>query len=153
MWRDDDSDCQNTRAEVLVEESLVPVTFKNNDNCVVVSGSWIDPFTGQTHSHASKIDIDHMVPLKNAHDSGAAWWDAEDKQRFANDMARPETLAAVSASVNRSKGAQGPEAWKPANPEHWCDYARNWTRVKLRWNLTVTAAERDALSEMFALCN
>ena len=93
-----------------------------------------------------------MVPLKNAHDSGAAWWGAEDKQRFANDLARPETLVAVSASANRSKGARGPEAWKPENTAYWCDYARNWTRVKLRWNLTVTTTEKEALSEMFNSC-
>jgi hypothetical protein len=152
-WNDFNYDCQDTRAEVLIEESLDPVTFKTKNNCVVASGRWIDPFTGNEYTDASALDVDHMVPLKNAHNSGAATWSHWDKKIFATDLMRPETLIAVSASANRSKGARGPEAWRPENKQYWCDYATNWIKIKLRWNLTVTETEKEALSDMLGTCD
>ena len=71
-WTDEDRDCQNARHEVLIEESLSTVGFKTSKDCRVVSGSWNDPYSGRTITDATKLDIDHMVPLKEAHQSGAA---------------------------------------------------------------------------------
>ena len=71
-WTDEDRDCQNARHEVLIEESLSTVVFKSAKGCRVVSGSWDDPYSGKTIINATKLDIDHMVPLKEAHESGAA---------------------------------------------------------------------------------
>ena len=71
-WIDEDRDCQNARHEVLIEESLSSVTFKTGKGCKVLSGSWDDPYSGRTITDATKLDIDHMVPLKEAHESGAA---------------------------------------------------------------------------------
>jgi len=152
-WQDFDLDCQDARAETLIEESLDPVTFKTVHECVVVSGRWMDPFTGNEHTDASTLDIDHMVPLKNAHDSGAASWSRWEKEVFASDTAKPEALVAVSASANRSKGSKGPEAWRPENKEYWCEYATNWIKIKFRWNLTVTETEKEALSDMLGTCD
>ena len=74
-WIDSDRDCQNTRHEVLIEESLKKPTFKSSKQCQVATGEWLDPYTGLTVTDSIKLDVDHMVPLKNAHDSGGWAWD------------------------------------------------------------------------------
>ena len=79
-WIDEDKDCQNARHEVLIEESLSTVVFKTEKGCRVVSGSWNDPYSGRTITDASKLDIDHMVPLKEAHESGGHAWDVYRKR-------------------------------------------------------------------------
>ena len=65
-WIDEDGDCQNARHEVLIDESLADVKFKDAKNCQVALGQWYDPFTAETLTDATKLDVDHMVPLKNA---------------------------------------------------------------------------------------
>ena len=104
-WIDEDRDCQNARHEVLIEESLSSVNFKMGNGCKVLSGSWDDPYLGRTITDATKLDIDHMVPLKEAHQSGAANWSRERKRAYANDLDDPDTLIAVNRCLNRQKGA------------------------------------------------
>jgi hypothetical protein len=151
-WDDDDKDCQNTRAEVLIVESYATVSFKAGKACTVDAGEWFDPYTAQTFYRASELDIDHMIPLKNAHLSGAHTWTREQRRAFANDMQHPEHLIAVDAGANRSKGARGPEAWKPPAEDHWCDYATHWVQIKWRWQLSVTPAEYATLAHMIETC-
>jgi len=151
-WVDEDADCQNTRHEVLVHESLVDVKFKEPNNCQVATGEWLDPFTGETITDATKLDVDHMVPLKNAHDSGGWAWDKDRKKAYANYMTYEDHLIAVTASANRKKGAKGPEDWKPSNEAYWCDYAKDWIEIKSQWNLTATNAEWTTLQEMTETC-
>jgi hypothetical protein len=103
-WIDANGDCQRTRAEVLIEESTKPVTFRSSRRCKVVSGFWSDPFSGRTFTDPSMLDIDHVVPLKEAHQSGAWKWIREKKRRYANDIADKNHLMAVYRSENRSKG-------------------------------------------------
>ena len=100
-WIDEDRDCQNARHEVLIAESISTVAFKTEKGCRVVSGSWDDPYSGRTITDASKIDIDHMVPLKEAHESGGHAWDVYRKRDYANDLSDPNTLIAVDRSLNR----------------------------------------------------
>ncbi|MEZ0447803.1 DUF1524 domain-containing protein [Cellulomonas sp. ICMP 17802] len=150
-WVDADGDCQDTRAEVLIAESITPVVL-DPAGCVVVSGTWIDPYTGVTWTQASDLDIDHLVPLKNAHDSGAWTWDAAQKQAYANNLSDPDALVAVEDALNQSKGSRGPDEWKPPAVGEWCAYATAWTRIKKAGALTVTAAELDALGTMLATC-
>ena len=152
-WNDVDKDCQDTRAEVLIEESMVPPTFKNKERCRVISGLWEGPYTGQSFMEASDVDIDHLVPLKNAHLSGGWQWDEERKEDYANSMATDYHLIAVDKSANRSKGAKGPEEWQPSNAAYHCQYSRDWIAVKAAWELTATAAEWRALEEMLATCS
>ena len=152
-WIDEDKDCQNTRHEVLIEESLKTVTFKGDKRCQVAMGEWLAPFTGDTVTDATKLDVDHMVPLKNAHDSGGWAWDKGKKAAYANEMGHADHLIAVTASANRQKGASGPERWKPANQDYWCDYAIDWVQIKADWGLSATKAEWTALQEMIATCD
>ena len=151
-WTDDDGDCQNTRAEVLQMESAVSVTFRSDAQCTVDTGEWIDPWTGQRFTEASDLDIDHHVPLANAHRSGGAEWREDRKRKFANDMSLPDSLNATLNTLNRQKGARGPEEWRPPDPATWCDYATRWVEVKNRWDLSITPRELRALTEMLGTC-
>jgi len=105
-WIDEDTDGQDTRQEVLIEESLIPVTF--NDKGKVISGKWFDLYTAQYFTDPSDLDIDHFIPLKNAYDSGGNKWTSKQKQDFANDLDDENHLIAVSKSANRSKGSKSP---------------------------------------------
>ncbi len=152
-WIDADGDCQNARHEVLIEESRSTVTFTNSNQCTVATGQWIGPWGGGTFTEASDVDVDHHVPLKNAHMSGGAAWSAERKRTYANDLALAPALQAMEDGLNQSKGAKGPEGWKPPLAGTWCQYARDWIDVKTKWALTVTQGEKAALGTMLGSCS
>ena len=147
-WIDEDHDCQNARHEVLIEESLSKVTYKTGRGCKVLSGSWEDPYSGKTITDSTKLDIDHMVPLKEAHESGAANWSRERKRAYANDLDDPDTLIAVDRRLNRQKGAKDPAEWLPNNEAYQKEYAKAWVTVKLKWGLTADQRELAALREL-----
>lgn len=150
-WTDADKNGLDTRAEVLSEESIVDVTL-SADGRRVKFGEWRDPYTGQTFRNAMDVDVDHMVPLQNAHASGGWLWDWERRRKYANDLEHPEHLIVVSDRANSSKGASGPDRWKPPDEKYWCQYARHWERIKQRWNLSMTDKEQDAVEEMKRKC-
>ena len=150
-WSDDDGDCLSTRHEVLMLESADSV-FLSDSGCLIAGGSWFGAFTGGWFTDPGALDIDHFVPLANAHQSGGWAWDAATKRRYYNDLTDPRHLIAVSASANRSKGARGPDQWRPPDTSYWCTYADTWADIKIRWALTVTANEMLALEEMLATC-
>ncbi len=155
-WVDADRDCQNTRAEVLIAESVARVSFaprEDGDRCRVVSGHWVGPWTGEVFTDASDVDIDHHVPLGHAHESGGWGWNPRRKRAYANDLTHPASLQATSAPVNRSKGKQPPDEWRPQESAGWCRYAADWVSVKEAWDLTVTSAEVAALETMLATCD
>ena len=108
QWVDDDGDCQNARHETLIEESRIAVTFTNEERCSVSTGEWLDPFTGDILTSARDLDVDHMVPLSNAHRSGAWAWDDARRRAYANDLSYANHLIAVTNSVNRAKSDQRP---------------------------------------------
>ena len=136
-WIDEDGDCQNTRAEILIRDSQTKVSF---DGCRVVSGLWNLPYTGGSTTSASQIDIDHIIPLKWAHGHGGDRWSDAEKQAFAND---PDNLLATSSSANRSKGAKGPDQWMPAINR--CSYARLWEGLIEKYGLVATTGEMAAI--------
>lgn len=152
-WTDDDRDCQDARQETLIAESTVPVEFRDADRCKVSAGRWIGPYTGTVVENPSALDIDHMVPLYNAHKSGAWRWTAERKREYANYLGYPAHLTAATASANRQKGAKGPEEWRPPDESYWCRYALDWTAIKVQWGLTATESEAAALREMASTCD
>ncbi|PHH69010.1 hypothetical protein CDD80_7081 [Ophiocordyceps camponoti-rufipedis] len=114
-----------------------------DDGCNV-RGRWTSPYDGETVDDASEIDIDHLVPLKNAWISGASHWEASRRRTFANDLSSPQ-LWAVTAHANRQKGDDSPDEWLPSVEGFRCVYAESWVRVKDKYGLTVTREEREAL--------
>lgn len=151
-WTDEDGDCQDARQEVLIEESEVPVTYEDSRECRVVSGKWTGLYTGEEFTDPKDLDIDHMVPLANAHGSDGWAWSEDEKRSYANDLSYRGHLIAVKASANRSKGSKGPEEWKPPNNGYWCQYAIDWITVKNTWELTANEAEATSLGEMLQTC-
>ena len=151
-WSDDDGDCQNTRHEVLQDETLEAVTYTTSSNCYVATGKWYGLYTAEYYYSASELDVDHFIPLKNAHDSGGYDWSPIRKKEYANYLEDSDHLIAVQSSANRSKGARGPEDWKPTNTEYWCEYAYDWIRIKDTWGLTATQDEWNALIYMISTC-
>ena len=152
-WTDEDSDCQDARQEVLIEESLMEVTFKTDRKCEVASGWWYGAYTGEFTGVPGDLDIDHMVPLKNAHNSGGWAWDTAKKEKYANHLDDHDHLIAVTAGANRSKGAKGPEEWGPPDLDYWCEYSWDWTEIKARWGLTMTQIEAEIVMDMLHTCD
>jgi len=128
-WADDDRDCQNTRHEVLIQQSSTKASLSKN-GCKAVHGRWISMFTGNVISDAKLLDIDHVVPLKWAWEHGAQDWPKAKRVKFAND---PINLIAVEASLNRAKGAQGPDQWLP--PKNQCQYIVRFLRIVKQYQL------------------
>ena len=145
-WRDTGSNCDIRDSVLKRDGSKVKVS-----GCNVVAGSWTSVYDGDKITDPSKVDIDHVVPLANAWRSGASKWTTDQRGDFANDLEDPQ-LVAVSASSNRSKGDQDPSTWKPELSGSWCEYAQDWITVKSKWKLTVTTAEKAALTDMLEKC-
>ncbi len=133
-WIDEDGDGLNTRHEVLAEESLIKPVISNNK---VVSGKWFDKYTGKYFTNPSDLDIDHLVPLKNAYISGASNWSKKKKNRYYNYLKYENHLIAVSKSVNRNKSDKSPIEWLPPNEEYQCEYVREWYKIKTAWGLSI----------------
>lgn len=150
-WSDADGDGCNARYEVLIEESLTPVTVASG--CKLSGGTWVSAFDLKETNDPSTFDVDHLVPLKEAWDSGAWAWDAATRQAFANDLDYDMSLVAVSASSNRSKSDRDPADWMPPNKDYWCEYITAWVQVKTRWSLSVDSAEKSKIEEVAEDCS
>ncbi len=142
--------CLNTRERVLIAESRRPVTL-SPDGCGVLSGEWLDEYTGELVTVPAVLDVDHMIPLAFAHRAGGWRWTRATKTAYANDLT-PEHLIAVTREANRAKGDKGPDRWKPTRRAAWCAYAEAWGRIAARWELSLTASEQRALRAMRATC-
>lgn len=142
-WVDEDSDGCDTRREVLIAEAVKAP--EQGDRCSLSGGEWLSYYDEETVTDAGELDIDHMVPLAEAWDSGAHAWDDERREQFANDLDADRSLVAVTASTNRSKGDKDPAEWMPPAPGAHCTYLVDWVSTKARWELTVDEAERSAL--------
>lgn len=149
-WVDANGDCQNTRAEVLLSESKVTPTYTTSSHCTVAKGKWYSTYDGATWTYASDVDIDHLVPLKEAWESGARLWSADNRTRYANDLGFWPSLVAVTDNVNQSKGDRDPTDWLPPRTAAHCTYAIQWVQVKYRWRLSSNSAERSALSSLLS---
>lgn len=150
-WIDADGDGCNTRAEVLIAESQTAIGSRGT--CTITTGSWTSAYDGASFTDASKLDIDHFVPLNEAWLSGAYDWDSQTRISFGNDLGYGPSLLAVSASSNRSKSDKDPAQWMPALQGYFCDYAATWVAVKWRWNLSVDSLERMSLQSVLAGCS
>ncbi|MET8289899.1 HNH endonuclease family protein [Streptomyces sp. NPDC005132] len=149
-WVDADRDSCNTRAEVLIAESRVQPTIEAG--CKVTAGEWYSYYDGVTVTAPGGLDIDHMVPLAEAWDSGASAWTAARREAYANDLDADRSLVAVTAKTNRSKADQDPADWLPPLADARCTYTADWVATKLRWLLTVDDRERATLAGLAEGC-
>ena len=148
-WIDSDGDGCDTRQEVLETESIEPVSHQTG-RCRVSDGAWISPYDNQDFTNPSDLDIDHLVPLAEAHESGGWAWDSDTRRAYANDLSDARHLIAVSATSNRSKGAKDPNNWLPSNESYHCQYVSDWIAVKYRWTLAMDESEFEFLTELLS---
>jgi hypothetical protein len=139
-WRDIDGDGCDSRDQVLKRDSI-SLPQVDPVNCNVIAGDWVSPYDGAKWSNPSDIDIDHVIALKEAWDSGAWAWSAAQRKAFANDTSDSRTLLAVTDSVNQSKSDKDPSNWLPPLQSYTCTYLGNWIAVKVRWNLSMDSSE------------
>ncbi|MGW6502984.1 HNH endonuclease family protein [Nonomuraea angiospora] len=149
-WTDQDRDGCNTRAEVLLDEAVTPPQV--GPGCQLSGGSWYSYYDDQTVNDPARLDVDHLVPLAEAFDSGAYDWSAAQRQDYANDLDEPWHLVAVTARSNRQKADQDPSTWQPPYEPARCRYAAEWTAIKIRWDLSIDPAEQQALTELGIAC-
>ena len=149
-WSDTDGDCRDARQETLAAQSLVPVRW-SADGCRVAAGLWLDRWSGSETQDPGTVDVDHMVPLGEAHRSGAHAWSPARREAFANDRADGQ-LMVLSARTNRSKADGDPLSWMPPRPSTWCRYVDGWLAVKRRWALDADLLERAWTAGLDAAC-
>jgi hypothetical protein len=140
-WIDADKDCQNTRHEVLIAESIETVML-DKKGCEVVKGRWYDPYTNKYFTDPKDLDIDHFVPLGEVDKSGGHEWSKNKKMEYANDLDNPEVLISVDKSANRSKSDKDPSDWLPPNKKYQCEYIKTWQNIKKKWKLDMDEKEK-----------
>jgi len=150
-WSDFDGDCQDTRAEVLINQSQTPVIFDGGilKRCRVTAGKWYDPYSDMYYYNDDDLDIDHIVPLAYSHAHGGSSWDSETKEKFANDY---ENLLAVKNTLNRQKSAKGPAEWMPPNQQYRCEYLEKFDGIVLKYKLTYFTSEERVINRMKSAC-
>ncbi|MDG4833444.1 HNH endonuclease family protein [Solwaraspora sp. WMMD1047] len=148
-WIDADSDGCNTRYEVLIAEAVTRPSV--GSGCSLSGGRWYSYYDGAYWTVPADLDIDHMVALAEAWDSGARSWTTSRRQQFANDLGDARSLVAVTDNVNQAKGDRDPAAWLPSL--NVCRYIQEWVAVKTRWRLTVDSAEKSTLTSRANSCS
>ena len=149
-WADVDGNGCNTRDDILARDLQ---ERQMSGRCRVLAGVLApDPYTGVLLRFVrgrSLVDIDHVVALGQAWQSGAAQWDDRKRLVFAND---PLNLLAVSASANRQKGDREASAWLPSNKGFRCAFIARQIAVKSEYGLSVTTAEKIAMGNVLSRC-
>lgn len=149
-WNDVNGSGCTARQDVLLAQVVGLPQVDLFDRCVIVEADWYSLFDAITHSGSpSELDVDHVVSLAEAWDSGAWAWDRAQRQRFAND---PINLLAVTASSNRSKSDRDAGEWTPPQRSAWCMTAQIMVQTKLVYDLSVDPQEKRGLSAMLAAC-
>lgn len=145
----------DTRNDML-RRDLVDVVIKPGSNgCAVLSGTLNDPYTGTSFAFqrgpgsSAEVQIDHMVSLADAWQTGAQQWDEFTRRNFAND---PRNLQATLGWVNQQKGDGDAATWLPPNNAYRCTFVSRIVDVKAAYRLWVTPAERDAIARVLAGC-
>ena len=140
---DANGDGCNTRDEILKRDSRTPVV--ESVGCKIISGDWYCGYDNITVTDPTGIEIDHVVALKEAWDSGAWQWSLEQRGAYAND---PRTLRAVTTASNRAKGDKDPSNWLPPNPGDVCAFIGDWVSIKARWAMTMDQSEYGRIGNL-----
>lgn len=155
-WADTDHNGCDTRNDILARDLARPTFKPGTRDCVVLTGTLAEPYTGTTiqfqrgDKSSALVQIDHVVALADAWRSGAWQWDAQRRQEFAND---PENLLAVDGAANEDKSASSADQWLPPNVAFRCDYVKRQIAVKYAYGLSVTQAEQEAMATQLTTCS
>ncbi len=138
----------------VLRRDLQELTLRpGSGGCVVTAGTFTDPYTGRplqfTAGKQSAVQIDHVVSLSNAWQTGAASITAAQRQNLAND---PLNLQSTASAINQAKGDGDAATWLPPNKAYRCTYVARQVAVKAKYRLWVTFAERQAISTVLATC-
>jgi hypothetical protein len=137
--------CDSRKAVIISEAIVKPIIEKG---CVIKGGEWLSIYDSVKVIDAGKLDVDHMVPLAEAWDSGASAWDDKKRELYANDQTDTIHLIAVTGASNRSKSDRDPAEWMPTNEKYKCQYIMNWVSIKIRWSLSVDEKELFAIKSI-----
>ena len=139
---------------VILRRDLTNVVL-GDDNCKVQAGALSDPYTGQRiafkrgANSSGAVQIDHVVALSNAWQTGAQQLSSEQRISLAND---PLELLAVDGPANQQKGDGDAATWLPSNKPFRCQYIARQIAVKKKYSLWVTPPERTAMERILASC-
>jgi hypothetical protein len=153
-WKDPDKNGCDSRNDIL-KRDLTKIIFKEGtNNCKVISGILLDPYSNKLidfdiSKSSSTIDIDHVVALSNAWQTGAFQLTLEQRTNFAND---PLNLLAVDFKLNRQKGDGDAATWLPPYKSYRCTYVARQVAVKAKYKLWVTTPEKTAISNLLTAC-
>ncbi len=142
----DDHGCR-TRALVLMRDSLTPAQV-DAGGCAVVAGDWYSRYDGATWTDPAELEIDHVIALKEAWDSGAWAWDDARLTAFGNDVDDVRSLVAVTGAENQAKSDKDPSNWLPSNADAVCTYVADWTSIKARWGLSMDESEHGRVRNL-----
>ncbi|MFE6966702.1 DUF1524 domain-containing protein [Agromyces sp. NPDC057679] len=149
-WTDTNRNGCSTVDDILVRD----LTDVKADGCKVLSGSFTDPFTGQpgTYLRGTKprtVAVERVVGLESSWSAGTSRWEMPDRARFAND---PLNLIAVTPASSKDRAGRTADLWQPADHTYRCGFAARQVAVKAKYQLTVTTAERAALTAALDSC-
>lgn len=166
---DHDGDCQDSRQELLIEKSLVPVTFTDpQEMCEVATGLWEDAFTKDRWDDPNVFVVVSNVPPENVYQNVNLWhphvvrhYIDVPKEHYVPDrkfsskfggVELGKNLRLVSTATKADRAGHGPDEWRPDNRQHWCEYAHEWIHDKYMWRIDTPQPEADALIEMLDTC-
>ncbi len=154
-WADVDRNGCDTRNDIL-KRDLTAITYRaKTRNCVVESGTLVDRYSGETinfvkgNISSMEVQIDHVVALSNAWQTGAFKLTAEQRKALSND---PLNLFAVKGRLNSQKGDGDAATWLPPLKSFRCSYVAQQIAVKAKYSLWVTAPEKAAIVSILAKC-
>ena len=151
-WSDPDRNGCDARNDTL-KRDLKDITYKEGTrDCKVIAGQLLDPFSGKVIIFSPTkvvIDIDHVVALSNAWQTGAAYFDKSVRTQIAND---PLNLLAVDSKLNRQKSDGDAATWLPPSKSFRCAYVARQVAVKAKYKLWVTEPEKVAITKILSSC-
>ena len=142
------------RDDILARD-LTHIQFSKQKRCQVESGNLEDPYTGKTiafqrgQATSSLVQIDHVVALHDAWNSGAKNWPVSKRTRFGND---PFNLLAVEGKANQNKSDKHAGKWLPSNKAYQCGYVARQIAIKAKYGLSVTAKEKQGMLRTLHYC-
>jgi hypothetical protein len=154
-WADVDRNGCDTRNDILKRDLTEEVFKEKTKPCVILSGTLIDPFSGETINFvrgvvtSNEVQIDHTVALSNAWQTGAFKLTADQRKAFAND---PINLLAVKGRLNSQKGDGDAATWLPPLKSFRCEYVSRQIAVKIKYKLWFTAPEKEAMIRILKTC-